>query len=796
MDLLRGEMKAQWLTLKSRKLCIAYVFMIGRRIVKLSRVIIRSFRSLNYDYQKKLTTSAEAFSEVRRPWEEDDFEIWRPYLEVPLDPLITPVVGANESGKTHLLDAIEKVLSGQQVFSEEICRYSPDYEKRYTTGHASIGLGCVALTGEEEAFIIAALFPESDRPATISEVLFIWHGDTPYDIYVFFDGNHIAEFSSVGPEASEAIRHMLPPAIRIQPDVRLPSTVSADVLLKEWGERNPDVDTSSTFYTRGTNEYVQISVSPEEKLAFDLLFNLGSVNEQMLADLRRGDIPTQLMDDLAREVTHNLQQSLNLSYWWGQDIDIVLGVTFEQNRIRFSLTDRTGRSYGFEERSRGLQYFLGHLVQFIAQYQYLQQPSLILSDEPDYALSISGQQDLLRTLDKLAMGGANHAPHQVIYTTHSPFLINRNYPKRIVALRKGIYDEGTQIISRPYHRMYEPLRTALGMPAIAIPFMDSANIVVEGISDQTFLVGISQYLAANGRPHLDLNNVPIIVAGGTDNLSSVLGAAYTPLSGKAYVTVLLDSDDKGKEAYELLKEDFPSLVASNQVVLLGQDYMSGVGHPFEIEDVVPPELYYEAFAVRYKSKLSDPKVAEYFLQQDLITRQNQDESLADRYTAVFRDYANAAGSDSDLPLLLYDKDGIMQALMQLLNGDEGILQRKKKYFASFVKRMEALTRSLDERVARNQEQKRFDEIRKAISDRIYAFSQKHPSVATKAETHDLLAEVKSIGLPIDREDKMSAYINRLIEQYEIKADALRDSVLDYPSLLRSIKDLPKRYTLS
>jgi predicted ATP-dependent endonuclease of OLD family len=58
-----------------------------------------------------------------KPWEKIDNAFY-PYIEVPLDPTITTIVGANESGKSHLLSAIEKAISGNNIERSDFCRYS------------------------------------------------------------------------------------------------------------------------------------------------------------------------------------------------------------------------------------------------------------------------------------------------------------------------------------------------------------------------------------------------------------------------------------------------------------------------------------------------------------------------------------------------------------------------------------------------------------------------------------------------------------------------------------------------
>ena len=69
---------------------------------------------------------------------------------------------------------------------------------------------------------------------------------------------------------------------------------------------------------------------------------------------------------------------------------------------------------------------------------------------------------------------------QLIYTTHSPYLINRNFPRRIRVVSKEDAEEGTQYIEQARARRYEPVRTALGIDSSQTLFMGSQNVLMEG----------------------------------------------------------------------------------------------------------------------------------------------------------------------------------------------------------------------------------------------------------------------------------------------------------------------------
>lgn len=57
-------------------------------------------------------------------------KMWYPYVQIPIDSKVTTVVGANESGKSHLLSAIKKGISGEGITYQDFCRYSQFFTVR------------------------------------------------------------------------------------------------------------------------------------------------------------------------------------------------------------------------------------------------------------------------------------------------------------------------------------------------------------------------------------------------------------------------------------------------------------------------------------------------------------------------------------------------------------------------------------------------------------------------------------------------------------------------------------------
>jgi hypothetical protein len=86
--------------------------------MRLTKIYVRFYKSFNYDYERKFARTSEP-----DPWEVLD-NTWYPYVRLEVEPSITTIVGANESGKSHLLDSIEKLITGESIGRSDFCRYS------------------------------------------------------------------------------------------------------------------------------------------------------------------------------------------------------------------------------------------------------------------------------------------------------------------------------------------------------------------------------------------------------------------------------------------------------------------------------------------------------------------------------------------------------------------------------------------------------------------------------------------------------------------------------------------------
>lgn len=83
-------------------------------------------------------------------------------------------------------------------------------------------------------------------------------------------------------------------------------------------------------------------------------------------------------------------------------------------------------SVPFDERSRGFVWFFSFLAYFTNLEQNSDSELILLLDEPGLSLHARAQEDLLRLIDdQLAPS------HQVIYTTHRPFMVSAGHQDRV-----------------------------------------------------------------------------------------------------------------------------------------------------------------------------------------------------------------------------------------------------------------------------------------------------------------------------------------------------------------------------
>ena len=338
-------------------------------------------------------------------------------------------------------------------------------------------------------------------------------------------------------------------------------------------------------------------------------------------------------------------------------------------------------------------------------------------DEPDAFLSNRGQQDLLRILERFALPEDKSRQDQVVYVTHSPFLINRNAGERVRVLDKGVADEGTRVVKDVARNHYEPLRSALGTFVAETSFIGGSNLFVEGLADQVLLAGTNSYLVNAGAPRttvLDLNEVTIVPAGSASSVPYLVYLARGRDVVRPPCVVILDSDAAGNEATKTLSRG-----GARRKQLLSEEYVIQVGSwakgaavqvddgvaVKELEDLIPLS-FAAAAARRYATKVvglnaedADALVADDIRAQIGTKRRSV-------FDAVSRAFAERFGEDAHIEKVGFAKEVVALVMASPLSqngesGTEALMQRFRPLLQHLAERLRDAQRAEEERRWRN-----------------------------------------------------------------------------------------------
>lgn len=245
----------------------------------------------------------------------------------------------------------------------------------------------------------------------------------------------------------------------------------------------------------------------------------------------------------------------------------------------------------FDRRSSGFRWFFSFLAAF-TDFERRNEPTIVLLDEPALTLHGRAQADFLFFIeDRLA------SRHQVLYTTHSPFMVQADHLERVRVVEDTGPEKGTTITTDVMNVDSDsafPLQGALGYDLSQHLFVGPHNLLVEGTSDFTYLTVISDHLREHGRTHLD-DRWRVLPAGGAQNIP-----AFVALLGrKLDVTIVVDSNNKGMQRLHALADR--GLLAANRLIALGEITNT---READIEDVFTVEDYLALYNAAFNTSIT------------------------------------------------------------------------------------------------------------------------------------------------------------------------------------------------
>ncbi|HLF71504.1 MAG TPA: AAA family ATPase [Dehalococcoidia bacterium] len=316
------------------------------------------------------------------------------------------------------------------------------------------------------------------------------------------------------------------------------------------------------------------------------LLKLAGVSQATLESTQR-NLQIQQLRDGCEQATQALR-----SYWSQEAVEVVLDV--QGDTLQVFVVGVEGHVGAPSQHSPGFQWFLSFVLEHLLPRQTGAETILLL-DEPGTHLHASAQVDLVKQFE----GVPDHV--QIVYVTHSPFMISKNYPTRVRAIVKnGSSDaeRGTQIVNKPYHspdaRGWEPIRTAIGIAAGLSPFTSGENLIVEGVNDQIIVTAAAQRLAEREqhRSAIDLDRTAIMFGGSATEIIPVAKYCH---GQKIVCVALFDSDTEGTNAgAKLLKAYFPG----SAIAYVAQD--SEVPGAIDLESLIDDETYHRLAREAYK----------------------------------------------------------------------------------------------------------------------------------------------------------------------------------------------------
>lgn len=226
---------------------------------------------------------------------------------------------------------------------------------------------------------------------------------------------------------------------------------------------------------------------------------------------------------------------------------VFIKLNYETNKFHLLVdTETTKRPMYVTERSNGLRWYLNLYIQ-LKEQNLLDKNVVLLIDEPGTCLHIDAQAKLVDLFKDFG------TKNQILYTTHSPFMIDSSYLSniRLVCNVNGythIFNSVSdlKVPESSKTEVLSPLCKALGFSVKYNigPSYSKENIIVEGITDYYYLKGAMKYfnISEDVQPHI----LPSIGVTNINRIASIL------IGWGCSFKIMIDYDEQAYYEYERL----------------------------------------------------------------------------------------------------------------------------------------------------------------------------------------------------------------------------------------------------
>ena len=244
---------------------------------------------------------------------------------------------------------------------------------------------------------------------------------------------------------------------------------------------------------------------------------------------------------ITRKIQNNIEAEFNDFY---NQEKIEFQIEFEHRVFKiYILTD--DKAMNLSERSNGLRWYISIFVDVLSR-EYKNKSLVYLLDEPGVYLHVNAQKQLLELFSRLA-----ERDNQVIYTTHSPYMIDSRDITNVRAIEK-VEGGNTKIFKSAYDQnlsddskmeTLSPLMKAIGADLkFNIGPSSNNNLITEGITDYMYMNAMISYLEVENAPN-------IIPSAGVSNINRIVSIL---IGWGCEFKILLDYDKAGYTEYDVL----------------------------------------------------------------------------------------------------------------------------------------------------------------------------------------------------------------------------------------------------
>jgi predicted ATPase len=256
-----------------------------------------------------------------------------------------------------------------------------------------------------------------------------------------------------------------------------------------------------------------------------------------------------------------------------------LRIVADGQYLKVVVEDDLGVEIELDQRSEGFQWLCSFFVVFFAESADKHKNAILLLDEPGLSLHGLKQQEFRTTISRLAES------NQLIYTTHSPFLVGPDEMDLVRVVEMTDRNEGTKVrtnVTAEDPAALLPLQESLGYDLAQTLFSQQRNLLLESLSDFWYIESVSQMLRDAGIA--DLNQRIELVP--TNGAAKVAYFATILHAKKLKVAALLDTDGNGDRA---MNQDELVTALGQKAVLRSKD--AGNGNPTpRVEDLLRDTL--------------------------------------------------------------------------------------------------------------------------------------------------------------------------------------------------------------